>query len=410
MKEKNINLKDYFLGLQHVCAMFGSTVLVPFLTGLDVSVAILSAGVSTLIFHYVTQYKMPVFLGSSFAFIPVTLIVLQNYSLAYLKCGIIAAGLMYLIFSVIVNKIGVEKVKSFLPNTVVGPVIIAIGLKLSPVALSMAGYKAGNINYSDLLLSGFTLFVVIILSFMKANFFRLFPILISIIMGYIFACILGYVDFTNIAKAPMFGLSSKSLAAITTLPQFDLNVVFLVAPIALVVFLEHIGDVEANSAVVGKTFMKDPGLHRSLLGDGLATMFAGFVGAPGNTTYSENTGVLAVTKNYSPKILRIAAVFAIIIAFLGKLTAIVQSIPVPVMGGVSILLFGLIASIGIRTLVSKDVDFNNHKNLVIPAIVIIIGVFVDSIPVTHTFSLSGLFVATLSGILLNIILPNRQED
>ncbi len=408
MKEKKINLKDYFLGIQHVCAMFGSTVLVPFLTGLDVSVAILSAGVATLIFHYVTQYKMPVFLGSSFAFIPVTLVVLHNYSLAYLKFGIISAGFMYLIFSLVVSKIGIQKVKAFLPNTVVGPVIIAIGLKLSPVALSMAGYKAGSINYSDLLLSSFTLFVVIILSFMKANFFRLFPILLSIIAGYILACFLGYVDFSSIAKAPFIGLSSKSLATIKTIPKFDLNVVLLVAPIALVVFLEHIGDVEANSAVVGKTFMKDPGLHRSLLGDGLATMFAGLIGAPSNTTYSENTGVLAVTKNYNPKILRIAAVFAILIAFLGKVTAIVQSIPTPVMGGVSILLFGLIASIGIKTLVAKDIDFNNHKNLVIPAIVIIIGVFIDSIPVTQSFALSGLFVATLSGILLNIILPNRK--
>ncbi len=409
MKKNNINFKDFFLGLQHVCAMFGSTVLVPFLTGLDVSVAILSAGVATLIFHYVTQYKMPVFLGSSFAFIPVTLFVLHNYSLAYLKFGIISAGFMYLIFSVIVSKVGVQKVKSFLPNTVVGPVIIAIGLKLSPVALSMAGYKAGNINYSDLLLSGFTLFVVIILSFMKGNFFRLFPILLAIVAGYIFACILGYVDFSIISKAKVFGLSGEALETVKTLPKFDLNVVLLVAPIALVVFLEHIGDVEANSAVVGKVFMKDPGLHRSLLGDGLATMFAGLIGAPSNTTYSENTGVLAVTKNYNPKILRIAAVFAIIIAFLGKVTAVVQSIPTPVMGGVSILLFGLIASIGIKTLVSKDIDFNNHKNLVIPAIVIIIGVFVDSIPVTKSFALSGLFVATLSGILLNIILPNRKD-
>ena len=399
--------KNYILGLQHVLAMFGSTVLVPFITGLDTSVALLCAGLSTLTFHLVTKGIVPVFVGSSFAFIPAIILVLKNYDETYLKGGIIVAGLVYVFIAGFIKLYGVQKIKSYFPPIVLGPIIIAIGLKLSPIALSMSGYSAENSNYISLLIAFITLFTMVGISFLQKSFFRFMPILVAIFVGYLFSMAFGLVDFTAVANAPWFALSSNAINTIFSMPKFNLTVIFIVAPIALVTFLEHLGDIQTNGSVVGKDFTKNPGLHRTLLGDGLASMLAGILGGPANTTYAENTGVLAATKMYDPKIIRIAAFMAILLAFLGKLTALIQSLPTPVMGGVSMILFGLIATIGIKVIIEAKLDFNNYKNLTIPALILITGIFVDSLHITNNIQLSGLFLATVFGIVLNKILPER---
>ncbi len=401
----DFNIKNCTLGLQHVCAMFGATILVPILTGLDVSIALLSAGLGTLLFHYITKGVVPVFLGSSFAFIPGIALVLSQYGLGSVKTALIVTGLMYVLYSYIIKLYGVGKIKSLLPPVVVGSIIVSIGLKLVPIALSMAGYSKDALDYKSLAVALFTLSVVLLISFTKHKTIRLVPIFISIIAGYLLAMALGMVDFSIVANAPIFGFNSNNIPMLLQVPEFNLSAILIIAPLSLVVLLEHIGDIESNGAVVGKNFVKDPGLNKTVMADGFATILAGFLGAPANTTYGENTGVLAATKNYNPSILRIAALFAILLAFLGKVSAVISSIPVAVMGGISMLLFGLIASIGLKTLVNSKVDFNKYKNLVIPAIVIILGVFVDNITIVENIAVSGLFLATLTGIILNKILP-----
>ena len=332
------------LGIQHVLAMFGATVLVPFLTGLNPSIALICAGVGTLIFHSVTKGIVPVFLGSSFAFIGATALVFKEQGIAILKGGIISAGLVYVLMSFIVLKFGVERIKSFFPPVVVGPIIMVIGLRLSPVALSMAGYSNNSFDKDSLIIALVVVVTMISISILKKSFFRLVPILISVVIGYIVAYFMGDVDLSKVHEASWLGLPAGAWETITTLPKFTFTGVIALAPIALVVFIEHIGDITTNGAVVGKDFFKDPGVHRTLLGDGLATMAAGFLGGPANTTYGENTGVLAVTKVYDPAILRIAACFAIVLGLIGKFGVILQTIPQPVMGGVSIILFGMIAT------------------------------------------------------------------
>jgi uracil permease len=401
-------IQKNLLAIQHVFAMFGSTVLVPYITGMDVSLALLCAGFGTLIFHFSTKRMIPAFLGSSFAFIPAIILTLQNYDPAYLKGGIIAAGILYLVFAIIVKYIGSHQINKLLPSIVVGPIIIAIGLKLVPVGLAMSGYSdSGVVNYQSLLIASLSLLIMVIVSFIQHSFFKLMPILISIAIMYVVCLVLGMVETSTIINARWFGFSENTLNNIFLLPKFDFSVILLIAPIGLVTLLEHIGDIKTNGAVVGKDFMQNPGLNKTLMGDGLATIFAGLLGGPANTTYGENTGVLAATKNYDPKNLRLAAVFAIAIAFLGKIVAIIQSIPTPVMGGISLMLFGLIAAVGIRVLVESKVSFSNYKNLVIPAIIIIIGVFVNSLKITDNFIISGLFIATVVGIILNKILPDN---
>ncbi|XWO13674.1 Uracil permease [Candidatus Hepatincola sp. Pdp] len=400
--------KEYILGLQHVLAMFGSTVLVPFLTGLDTSIALLCAGLGTLIFHILTKGIVPVFLGSSFAFISAIILVLKQYGIPELKGGIIVAGLIYILLAGFIKIYGSAKIKKLFPPIVLGPIIIAIGLKLSPVALAMSGYKAdGSINYTSILIASITLIVMLGVSFLQRSFFRLMPIIMAMLVGYIFTIILGLVDFTPIINAPWFGYSQHSLDAIFTLPKFNLTAILVIAPIALVTFIEHMGDIQTNGAVVGKDFVKNPGLHRTVIGDGLATLLAGFLGGPANTTYGENTGVLAVTRIYDPRLLRIAAIMSILLSMLGKVSAIIQNLPQAIMGGISLVLFGLISSMGIKVIVQNHVDFNNYKNLVIPAIIIITGVFIDTITITPTVQLSGLFIATILGITLNKILPDK---
>ncbi|MCL2566731.1 MAG: purine/pyrimidine permease [Alphaproteobacteria bacterium] len=402
-----LSIKHYILGLQHVLAMFGSTVLVPFITGLDTSIALLCAGLGTLLFQLTTKGIVPVFLGSSFAFISAMILVLKEYDITYLKGGIIAAGLCYILFAAAVKIYGPQKIKSFFPPIVLGPIIIAIGLKLSPIALEMSGYSMTNPNYTHLVIAFITLLTMVSISFLQKSFFRFMPIIVAIFVGFIVSMLFGLVDFSHIKDAAWFGLSAKAISNISSMPKFNLSVVLIVAPISLVTFLEHLGDIQANGSVVGKDFTKDPGLHRTLLGDGLSTMLAGLLGGPASTTYAENTGVLAATKVYDPRILRIAAIMAVILAFMGKLTALIQSLPTPVMGGVSMLLFGLIATIGIRVIIEAKLDFNNYKNLTIPALILIVGIFVDTLKFTEHVEFSGLFLATILGVILNKILPER---
>ena len=395
------------LGLQHVLAMFGATVLVPFLTGMNPSIALLTAGVGTLLFHTCTKGIVPVFLGSSFAFIGAISLVLRESGIGAVKGGVIAAGIVYIVMSRLVKIYGVEKIKSFFPPVVVGPTIVVIGLRLSPTALSMAGYSNGHFDGKSLIVSGIVVLSMIGISILGKSFFKLVPILISVILGYIVSIFLGMVDFTPIKEAGWIGLSSDALYSLVTVPEFSLTSILAIAPIALVVFIEHIGDITTNGAVVGKDFFANPGISRTLLGDGVATVVAGFLGGPANTTYGENTGVLAVTKVYDPSILRIAACYAIGLAFIGKFGVILQTIPAPVMGGISVILFGMIASVGMRTLIEAQLDFSHSRNLIISSLILVFGIGIDNIVVWRTVSLSGLAIAALIGVVLNKIFPEN---
>lgn len=402
--------KKLILGLQHVLAMFGATVLVPFLTGLDPAIALLGAGVGTLLFHWCAQGKVPVFLGSSFAFIGAIATTLSAQGLGVVKGGIIAAGIMYMLIALVIYFVGVDAVTSFFPPIVTGPIIMVIGLRLSPVAIGMAFYDNNAFSITATIIASIVILTMVVVSIMERGFFKLVPILIAIVIGYVVSIFFGVVDFTPVKEASFFTFApgSESLKSLTTMPVFNLSGIVAIAPIALVVFIEHIGDITTNGAVVGKNFLKDPGVHRTILGDGVATFFAGLVGAPANTTYSENTGVLAVTKVYDPSIIRIAAVIAIIISFFGHIAAVIRTIPLPVMGGVSVILFGMIASVGVRIVVTAALDFSHSRNLMISALILVLGIGVDSFPIgTSGVTISGLAIAALVGVVLNKLLPKE---
>ena len=405
------------LGIQHVFAMFGATVLVPMLTGMSPAVALFCAGVGTWIFHLCTGRKVPTFLGSSFAFIAAIQGAAQICSdnaeigtdaylaaLPYATGGIIVAGALYLVLALLVRFVGAERVRSFFPPIVTGPVVTIIGLMLAPSAINNITTQIGTVNVGlNWLVAAIAIAAIFVTSLFAKGLFKLVPILIGIIAGYVAAICCGMVDFTTISQAPWLDLPPFFL------PKFDMRAIGLVAPIAIVTFVEHIGDVTASSAVVGKDFIKDPGLHRTLMGDGLATMFAGLVGGPANTTYSENTGVLAATKNYNPLTLEIAACFAILISFLGKFAALITSMPGPVIGGVSIVLYGMIAAVGLRTLVENQVDFTKTRNLLIAAVMLVLGLGADKAITIGGVAISGVALAAILGIILNKILPENID-
>ena len=405
------------LGIQHVFAMFGATVLVPMLTGMSPAVALFCAGVGTWIFHLCTGRKVPTFLGSSFAFIAAIQGAAQICSdnaeigtdaylaaLPYATGGIIVAGALYLVLALLVRLVGAERVRSFFPPIVTGPVVTIIGLMLAPSAINNITTQIGTVNVGlNWLVAAVAVAAIFVTSLFAKGLFKLVPILIGIIVGYVAAICCGMVNFTTIAQAPWLDLPPFFL------PKFDMRAIGLVAPIAIVTFVEHIGDVTASSAVVGKDFIKDPGLHRTLMGDGLATMFAGLVGGPANTTYSENTGVLASTKNYNPLTLEIAACFAILISFLGKFAALITSMPGPVIGGVSIVLYGMIAAVGLRTLVENQVDFTKTRNLLIAAVMLVLGLGADKAITIGGVAISGVALAAVLGIILNKILPEKID-
>ncbi len=391
--------RNFILGLQHLIAMFGATVLVPILTGFNPSVALFSAGVGTLIFHFCTNFKVPVFLGSSFAFIPLIIQVkeMSGGDLAYAQGGMIVAGLIYVLMSIAVRFVRVETIRRFLPAQVVGPMIVVIGLKLIPVAYGMAS--------SQFLLAGIALGTALVINLFGKGFVKQLAILIAIVVSYSIAAAIGAIDYTAITGAKTFGLPAF------TLPKFSLEAIFIIAPVVIAVFMEHIGDITTNGTVVGKNFIADPGLHRTLLGDGIATIFAGFIGGPANTTYGENTGVLALTKNYNPGVLRIAAVFAIFLSLVGKIGGVLASIPTAIIGGISFMLFSMIAIVGVNTIRTSAVKFNIKNSLII-ATILFIGLtpaYAPAIAPTLAIpgtavALSDLSLAALVGILLNAVL------
>ncbi|MBP3931268.1 MAG: uracil-xanthine permease [Peptostreptococcaceae bacterium] len=397
-------MKKTVLSLQHLLAMFGATVLVPILTGFDPSVAIFCAGLGTLIFHACTGGVVPVFLGSSFAFIPVILAAknIHNGDMAYAQGGIIVAGIIYLIISLIIKKVGVDKIKKYFPSQVVGAMIVVIGLNLIPTAIDMAS--------NNFLIAIITLASAILINLFAKGFIKQLNIIIAVAIGYILSLILGNVDITLITNASLLQMPAFSL------PKFSLEATVLIAPIVLAVFMEHIGDMTTNGAVVGKKFIENPGLNKTLMGDALATIVAGFLGGPANTTYGENTAVLAITKNYDPSILRRTAIFAMLLACVSKFGGFLQSIPTEVMGGISIMLFSMISYVGLKT-INDSKCVTNKKNLIIIAAIMIIGLgttylgnkgIVIGIPITKTVTITGLSLAAIVGIALNRILNNDE--
>ena len=406
---KDLNGKNFVLGFQHMFVMFGATVLVPLITGLDVGVTLFAAGIGTLLFHVLTKFQVPVFLGSSFAFIPgiIAVSTADGGSLPEALGGIVIAGLLYVVVAIIFKFIDVRILHKILPPFVTGPIIILIGLILAPVAINNANgtYAAGIVEKIGVngcwLVALFTfavaVFVKVFFEKVGAKLLSMLPVLVALVAGYVFAIILGIVDFSAVKEAAWFGLPKFSL------PVFSTRSMSIIVPIAIVTIVEHFGDVLAIGNVVGKDFIKEPGIHRTLMGDGLATSLSAMIGGPANTTYSENTGAVALTGVFNPVIMRIAAVFAIILSFVPKFTSIIGTIPGPVIGGISILLFGMISSIGIKNMVDSKVDFTNAKILMITAAMLVLGLGGAEFTIGN-FHLVGLGLAAIVGIFLNLIL------
>ena len=393
--EPEISLnKKVILGMQHTFTMFGATVLVPIITGFDISVALFMAGIGTLLFHLITKGKVPAFLGSSFAFIAPVMAAMEASNIQYAQGGLVVAGLVYLVMAGLISIFGTEKIISFFPPIITGPIIIVIGLKLAPTAIGMA---SGN-----WMLAIVSFAIVTAISIYGKGFLKVLPVLVGLIGGYVFSIVTGHVDFSGVIAADWFGVPNFTMA------KFSTSTVMMVAPVAIATMVEHIGDVIAIGATTNKDFMKDPGLKRTLLGDGIATSLSAMFGGPANTTYSENIGVLALTKVHNPQIMRIAAGFAILLGIMPKLGAIISSVPTAVVGGISIILFGMIASIGARTLVDNKIDFNKSRNLLIPAAILVLGLGGASLPVEFagtSFAVEGMALAAIVGIILNKVLP-----
>jgi uracil permease len=386
--------KRIIIGIQFLFVAFGATVLVPLLVGIDPSVALFTAGIGTLIFHLITKGKVPVFLGSSFAFIAPIVAATELYGLPGALSGLIAVGLVYGVVSAVIKVWGLRIIEKVFPAIVVGPVIMIIGLSLAPVAVNMA--KTNWIISSSALLTA-----VIIVVYSK-GMIKLIPIFVGIIVGYALSVVLGKVDFTPIKDAAWFALPEF------VRPELNWGAVLYMLPVAFAPIIEHVGDMYAIGGVAGKKFVKDPGLHRTLLGDGIATAFAGFFGGPPNTTYSEVTGAIALTKVTDPRVLRIAAITAVVFSLIGKVSAFLKTIPQAVLGGIMLLLFGMIASIGIKTLIDAKTDFTKTRNQVIISIVLTVGIGGAQISY-GTFSLAGIGLASIVGVILNLILPDTSK-
>ena len=404
----------FVLGLQHMFAMFGATVLVPALTGLDVATTLLFAGLGTLLFHLLAKGKVPAFLGSSFAFIggynavrtigtnPDGSAIYNNDLLAYACFGVAIAGLMYVILSTLFKVFGVKKVMRYFPPIVTGPIIIAIGLTLSSSAITNCR--------ANWLIAIVAILIVIGFNMWGKGMAKIIPILLGVVGSYIVAVIAGQVDFSGVSEASFLGLQQFVIA------KFDVSAILVMAPIAIAAMMEHIGDISAISSTTGRNFIEDPGLHRTLVGDGLATAFAGFFGGPANTTYGENTGVLALSKVYDPRVVRLAAIYAIILSFSPKFDALVNSIPAAIVGGVSFILYGMISAVGVRNIVENQVDLTKSRNLIIAAVMFVSGLGFSSVGgITFTVggaavTLSGLAIAALCGVILNAILPGNDYE
>lgn len=419
--------KMLLLGLQHMFAMFGATILVPILVndyfkgeGLSIQVTLFAAGVGTLLFHVITKMKVPAFLGSSFAFLGGFATVANLHTgiykdmtmgekLPYACGGIVVAGLLYLVLALIIRIVGVNRVMRFLPPVVTGPIIICIGLSLAPSAVSNAS--------QNWILALIAFAVIVIFNIWGKGMFKIIPILMGVVISYVAALIFNACGMTNadgsailqfgeIAKAKLIQLQPFQLC------KFDLTAILVMAPIAIATMMEHIGDISAISATVGENFIEDPGLHRTLIGDGLATAFAGFIGGPANTTYGENTGVLELSRVHDPRVIRLAAIYAVILSFSPKFAEIIGTLPTAIIGGVSFMLYGMISAIGVRNVVENHVDFTKSRNLIIAAVILVTGLgFSDgltfTIGKTH-ITLTALALAAIFGILLNAILPGND--
>ncbi|MDO4623307.1 MAG: uracil-xanthine permease family protein [Eubacteriales bacterium] len=429
-------VKMFILGLQHMFAMFGSTVLVPILVtgyfqeacgetltrGLSVSVTLFCAGVGTLIFHVCSKFKVPAFLGSSFAFLGGFYTVANlnsgmyatmsvNDKAAYACGGVVVAGLMYLVLALIIRVAGVNRVMRFLPPVVTGPIIICIGLSLAPSAVNSAS--------TNWLLAFVALAVIIIFNIWGKGMFKIIPILMGVLISYAFALVLHLAGVTNPDGSAILNFAAVASENVIGIPnfqicKFDVTSIMVMAPIALASMMEHIGDMSAISATVGENFIADPGLNRTLLGDGIATAFAGLFGGPSNTTYGENTGVLELSKVYDPRVIRLAACFAIILSFIPKFSAIISTMPSAIIGGISFMLYGMISAIGVRNVVENQVDLTKSRNLIIAGVIFVCGLGFSS---GLTFNVGGtsitltsLAIAAIAGILLNAILPGNDYE
>jgi uracil permease len=382
-------MKKFFsaipLSLQHLFAMFGATVLVPALTGLDPGSALVASGVGTLIFHLITRGKVPTYLGSSFAFIaPLALYVGKLDSPGEVVAGLVSVSIVYAIVSLIISVVGFEKVRKVIPAVVVGPVVSIIGLALATTAVT----SMASVNWDVAIVS---LLAAVIATLAGTKVIRLFPLIIGLAVGYVYAAVRGFVDFHIISDAPTFALPQFIM------PEFTWVVIFGMAPIALVTIIEDLGHMFVLNEITEKDVTKDPGFSKILLGNGFATLISGLIGGPAQTTYAENLGVLAITRQFSSRIIQGAAVIAIILGLFGKVGAVIQSIPVAVMGGICILLFGMIAAMGIRHLIEEKVSLANMKNLVIVAIIFIIGV---------GYAHNGIAYATIAGLLIHWLVPD----
>ena len=402
------------LGLQHMFAMFGATVLVPILVqgyGLPLSIqtTLLFAGLGTLLFHVCTKFKVPAFLGSSFAYLGgfSTVASLPAYEgmdpelkLAYALGGIVIAGLLYLVLALLFKLLGAKKVMRYFPPIVTGPMIIMIGLNLAGTAITNA--------QTCWWLALVAMAIIVVANIWGKGMIKIIPILLGVVGSYIVALVAGKVDFSAVNSASIVGLQKFVIA------KFDVSAILVMAPIAIAAMMEHIGDISAISSTTGKNFIEDPGLHRTLVGDGLATAFAGMFGGPANTTYGENTGVLALSKVYDPRVVRLAAIYAIILSFSPKFDALVNSIPAAIVGGVSFILYGMISAVGVRNIVENQVDLTKSRNLIIAAVMFVSGLGFSSVGgITFTVgdaavTLSGLAIAALCGVILNAILPGND--
>lgn len=401
------------LSFQHVFAMFGSTILVPILTGLNPSIALFTAGTGTLIYTLLTKAQVPAFIGSSFAFITPLVTISAAYGVEYAMGGAFASGLMYCLIAFIISKCGQNWIHRALPPVVIGSVIIVIGMTLAPTAMNMAMYNGDQYSLVFLSIALVTLAVTVVFNVFFKGFLSIIPILFGLAAGYLFTLIMGIffpsyhiIDFTVVANAAWFGLPTFHL------PKFALVPVITFIIVSFATICEHLGDILVISKVVGKDFYEEPGLKRTLLGDGLATAWASLWIGPPNTTYGENVGVLAITGVYSVWVTAGAAVVAIFLSFFPKFGALIQTIPNPVLGGISMLLFGIIASSGLRTLVDSGVDYEDKRNLTISSIILVIGigggVLQFSIGKDLQFSLGAVALATLVGIILNLIIPEKK--
>ncbi|WP_288221253.1 uracil permease [uncultured Clostridium sp.] len=389
------------LSIQHLFAMFGSSVLVPILFNIDPTTVLFFNGIGTLLYAFITKKRIPAYLGSSFAFLaPTFLLFSEGYNFQTVQSGFVISGLVFSIVAIIVGYTGTGWINKLFPPAAMGAIVTIIGLELATTAADMAGFPVGGSNSPELnttwvIVSMVTLLTVILSSVLLRGFLKVIPILIGVVVGYITACFMGLVDFNSIANAGFFTVPKIKLA------HFDMTAILTILPATFVVIAEHIGHLKVTSSIVGKDLAKDPGLHRSLLGDGLSTMISGMFGSVPTTTYGENIGVMALTKVYSVYVICGAGIFSIILGFSGKLSAIISTIPTPVIGGVSILLFGTIATSGLRTFIEEKVDFSKSRNLILTSVIFMIGLSGIKLSI-GVVELKGMGLATVVGIALNL--------